>query len=118
MHALRIDSVGYRPWFSCNYVYVYIAWLACTGLFLVSFTFFQLLSLSPDISKTWLLCAGLSPSTYPVVFIMLGYLSEEAEASEPQASTTGTGCAEAGRSDGDPAHSGRQPSRLDFSDVF
>lgn len=49
---------------------------------------------------------------------MLWYLSEEAEASEPQASMTGTGCAEAGRSDGDTAHSGRQPSRLDFSDVF
>lgn len=110
--------MDYKPWLSCNYVFVYIAWLACTGLILVSFTFFQLLSLSPDISKTWLLCAGLSPSTNPVVCIMLWYLSEEAEASEPQADMTGTGRAEDGESDGDPAHSGRQPSRLDFSGVF
>lgn len=49
---------------------------------------------------------------------MLWYLSEEAEASEPQADMTGTGRAEDGESDGDPAHSGRQPSRLDFSGVF
>lgn len=95
MHALRIDSMDYRPWLSCNYVYVYIAWLARTGLFLVSFTFFQLLCLSPDISKTWLLGAGLSPLTDPVC-VMLWYLSEEAEASEPQAGMTGTGCAEDG----------------------